>query len=897
MAGSVDYSSIGCFSGFDLIGENGLGRNEDGILIATNKDSWLLAHAEYSIRYLLVRWELDDDLCQSGDSLGIYFCPSFVEGSFSEDNRLSVPLLNKRKTLLVELPLPVHELRFDLTERDGLFPFIRLDIAGFASEEEMFVSLIGETVTDGVLVVSHELSNTGAPILARNLSDALSLKRDVAVLYIRGLGETELKSSFGKASVPLYPLIVSDYFFGLEESDADCHSLALLKALKKCGYRSVILNTVISGSFAGLFKRAGFSVVTLIHETFETMSIVHWERLARDAGMFSDIVVFPCDEVRDGFNKIVAAHKGCERVRPQGVYLDGTVADHGAGDALINELGISPNDFLVLGSGTVEMRKGTDLFISAASELCRLWGGLNRELHVIWVGEGEEIYLNWLNCQLSKSSGLGDVKIIPFMDAAVYKALLERSNALWSTSRNDTFPSVVLEAMRARVPVLAFSGAVGVDAMLSHGRGILLDDFSVSELAERTLDVARHESALETMKDNAAAWVERNLNFEDYVDYLLSLMDEPERIKPSYAEALLSTDWTPKNEIGSKVIPSLEQIRAAQQGRPKGIASFVRKVKRPLFRKPPVILDPSIMSDNIGDEVIAEYCNAVCERVFGPGEYERYPTHVYNSGLEELDGRLTILCGTNLIYTHMERQVQWAFPYNLTGLSDLCLLGVGMQDLWIEDPFSSYSVELFRYLLNNGRLHSVRDSYTATRLREIGIENVINTCCPTMWGLTPEHCCQIPHEKARRCLTTVTCHVGDAKADALMLETLRREYDEVLIWLQGPYDYKWCIDGVVDPTAYTILPPSLTELDRVLSCDDIEYVGTRLHAGIRALNHGRRSLIVAVDNRARHIAHDTGLPVMERDDLGNNLASWINGFHATEIVLPADEIRRWKSQF
>ncbi|HJG62994.1 MAG TPA: hypothetical protein K8W21_08480, partial [Enorma massiliensis] len=103
--------------------------------------------------------------------------------------------------------------------------------------------------------------------------------------------------------------------------------------------------------------------------------------------------------------------------------------------------------------------------------------------------------------------------------------------------------------------------------------------------------------------------------------------------------------------------------------------------------------------------------------------------------------------------------------------------------------------------------------------------------------------------------------------------------------------------GVVDPTAFTILPPSLEALDRVLERDDVDYVGTRLHAGIRALNHGRRSLVVTVDNRARHISQDTGLPTLERTELGEKLTDWINGSYATEIVLPEEAIAAWKAQF
>jgi hypothetical protein len=43
---------------------------------------------------------------------------------------------------------------------------------------------------------------------------------------------------------------------------------------------------------------------------------------------------------------------------------------------------------------------------------------------------------------------------------------------------------------------------------------------------------------------------------------------------------------------------------------------------------------------------------------------------------------------------------------------------------------------------------------------------------------------------------------------------------------------------------------------------DVDFVGARLHGGIRALQRGRRTLTIALDNRAREIAGDTGMPVV-----------------------------------
>ena len=56
--------------------------------------------------------------------------------------------------------------------------------------------------------------------------------------------------------------------------------------------------------------------------------------------------------------------------------------------------------------------------------------------------------------------------------------------------------------------------------------------------------------------------------------------------------------------------------------------------------------------------------------------------------------------------------------------------------------------------------------------------------------------------------------------------------------------------------------------------------------------------IIAIDNRARQIGEDTGLPVLEREDgYLHKLADWVNYPVKTEINLPWTSIDKWKKQF
>lgn len=874
---------------------------EGGKINSIDADPWVEVRPYRASAVLLIELTLDEEAYQSGDALRVYY--SDGSAGYSEERCAPIMLsgLSGAITALY-FEKPVEMIRLDFTERVGALPLIDVRVSAYHSIDAFVKDRLAIAPTSfgrsGTVVVTHDLSNTGAPILACNISRALCRRGRSILTFHIGDSDAGLRNTFLSEDMALLPLFLLRSA-GNESNDLEL-ALLLLRCLCASGYDSAILNTVLSGAYAGLFKQAGFNVVTLVHETAETIRMHDWVVKAREIAMFSDRVVFPCDGVKDGFLDLVARVHGEVAVRPQGVYLDGTVALSDEIDDLLWQLGIEQDSKLVLSSGTVELRKGADLFLSAATSLCER----DEKVRVVWVGNGFDELSSWLKIQLSKTRFQDSIQFVPFMDAARYKALLERADVFWSTSRNDTFPSVVLEAMREGVPVVAFSGAIGVDAMLADGRGVLVDDYSVEGVADETDHLLNDNARAFAIADRAQSWVADNLSFADYIDDLCRMCDTSQVIDKEYVDDILSSEWDE-----TRLTPSLadttaiDSLRAARQENDR--AEFSNIFSR-LFRRQaeeidseaaPVLLDVSLGSDNIGDHVIMDYCLQACSVALATDRFDRVPTHRYAPELDHIRGKLKILCGTNLIYTHMEQSTQWAFPHDVRNFDNLCMLGVGMQDLGIDEPFSEYSLELLHLLLDNKWLHSVSDGYTMRRLREIGIKNVVNTACPTMWNLTPSHCSSIPKDKAPCCVATVTCHLPDADTDAYMLQTLLSEYKHVFIWLQGPYDYTYCLKGVVDPTAFTILPPSLEALDRVLERDDVDYVGTRLHAGIRALNHGRRSLVVTVDNRARHISQDTGLPTLERTELGEKLTDWINGSYATEIVLPEEAIAAWKAQF
>ena len=89
---------------------------------------------------------------------------------------------------------------------------------------------------------------------------------------------------------------------------------------------------------------------------------------------------------------------------------------------------------------------------------------------------------------------------------------------------------------------------------------------------------------------------------------------------------------------------------------------------------------------------------------------------------------------------------------------------------------------------------------------------------------------------------------------------------------------------------------SLKKYSQLLSCKNLDYVGTRLHGGVFALQHQVRALVISIDHRARGFHESNNLPIIERDEI-EGLEDIIIAGIRTEIRLNEKNINEWKAQF
>lgn len=310
-----------------------------------------------------------------------------------------------------------------------------------------------------------------------------------------------------------------------------------------------------------------------------------------------------------------------------------------------------------------------------------------------------------------------------------------------------------------------------------------------------------------------------------------------------------------------------------------------------------VIFDTSVSSANLGDQIIMDAVKKELNLVFPDAFFINIQTHdvIGSYSYRHLScSEYSFVGGTNLLSSNMNSINQWKIGImDMHFIKGVILMGVG----WLEyqNAPNIYTRYLLNRVLSRNLYHAVRDTYTAEKLKHIGIKNVLVTGCPTLWNMNQSHCDNIPKEKADKVVMTLTDYRQSEKQDIELFKILKRNYEKVYLWLQGREDYKYSRNIVDDATI--IISPSLTEYDKLLDSDiSIDYVGTRLHAGIRAMQHKRRTIIIGIDSRAIEKSKDFHIKVIKREDI-ELVESMINSKFETRLNIPFDNIEKWKKQF
>ncbi|WP_162199193.1 glycoside hydrolase family 99-like domain-containing protein [Methanoculleus sediminis] len=362
-----------------------------------------------------------------------------------------------------------------------------------------------------VLVVSHDAHFHGAQMLALNLVKRLKyqFKFDVYVLLKSG---GCLESEFEKHA----------HIFNVEREYSTKKSLeALVDDLVIRGVSVAICNTVVTGDIVELLVRKNIRTISLIHELPELIKEYKMERNAELISKFADYVIFPSGYVKSLFETVSKIDENRSVVAPQGLFFKNPYKSRvdAARKDLRDAFSLPEDAQVVLAVGYADYRKGVDIFVEVAKKVIQT----NPRVYFLWVGHHDISFIDPVLNEVAKSNLEDRIRFVGKKedDRDVFYA---GADLYLLTSREDPFPSVVLEAMDVGLPVIGFRDAGGFQDIVTSDTGILVPNQDIESMVDAVNKVLNDEPLRLSLGRNATELIDNEFGFADYVYRLLGLL-------------------------------------------------------------------------------------------------------------------------------------------------------------------------------------------------------------------------------------------------------------------------------------------------------------------------------------------------------------------------------------
>lgn len=349
-----------------------------------------------------------------------------------------------------------------------------------------------------LLVISHDSSRTGAPILLIHFLKSFKRRNpntDIDVIVgltgplvkeFESVGNVlvlktrrDLPKNLFERGVSFIKRKVLRYSPTLNVNNKT------LKQFTRKKYDLIFSNTITNGSILNKLQPANCPVVTYVHELENSIKTFTTPKALAYTLQYSNHFLVPSNAVKENLKttyKITGS-----KLSNLPYYIPNEKISKGK----INRIKIKvncENSFLIGSIGTSDWRKGIDLFIVVALFIKR-----NRpELPVkfLWVGViKDDVSFPRILHDIEKAGLKENIVLVESVENAI--EYLAAMDVFLLTSREDPYPLVVLEAAMLAKPIVCFSNSGGAPEFLSEGNGIIVPYLDLATMAEeicRVLD-------------------------------------------------------------------------------------------------------------------------------------------------------------------------------------------------------------------------------------------------------------------------------------------------------------------------------------------------------------------------------------------------------------------------
>ena len=384
-----------------------------------------------------------------------------------------------------------------------------------------------------ILFISHEASRTGAPILLLNILKWLRQHTNVSFRILLKQG--------GPLAIDFQQIAPTDLLSRTRLSQDYFADIGLIYS-----------NTCVNGMMLKALPLRGVPIITHFHELDYVIDGFGTQNIAAVKEQTTHYIA--CAEAVAAGMRLRQGIPGDKISVAYGAIPVAAVLKHAAqAHNGRRDFQIASDEFLVLGCGTAEGRKGADLFLQLAGALQRQ-GASPRKLSFRWIGTvPADDRAKLLQSDIRMLGLAGCVKFLGLQENPYL--LLSACDLFCLPSREDPFPLVMLEAGALKKPTVCFAGSGGAEEYCRQGGGVAVPYLDVEAMSQQCLELIKNDTLRSQIGESASRLVQEKYDINVLAPRILEIIQP--WIKAADGPAVQILEGGPRVQSGAR--PSASQ--------------------------------------------------------------------------------------------------------------------------------------------------------------------------------------------------------------------------------------------------------------------------------------------------------------------------------------------------
>lgn len=371
------------------------------------------------------------------------------------------------------------------------------------------------------IVVTHELSQTGCPIMTWNMIKILREKYNVISIALKYGPLEEYFKSDSDICIILSKIAIKYNKWAL---------FCLSRLIKNISIDFAIVNSIKSEKILSLFVNKHIPSLLFIHEFAYYLSKDELER----GFLLASEVIYSAQVVLDASLKKLGISYPFP-VLAQGKSEAPCTLRQNVTDEEIQRIEwlrrqkIEHKEIIILAAGLAQYRKGVDFFIRAAGEIKKALP--TQKIRFIWAGDSSSVKREY-------STGILEFQIAHYGLENCFNfighisdidKIYDLSDMLLLTSILDPLPGTVIEAMSHKLPVICFEGCSGFPEIF---RDANLGDVCVAkyldakDMAQKAVTLMTDSCLYQDTSSKLFSIAQQKFDMRNYVDEILKMVPQ-----------------------------------------------------------------------------------------------------------------------------------------------------------------------------------------------------------------------------------------------------------------------------------------------------------------------------------------------------------------------------------